>query len=442
MRTFLTIWLGQIVSTIGSYMTVFALTIWVWQVTGSATALTLVSFFVQLPRLLITPFSGIIVDRFNRKQLMLLGDIVAFLCTFTIGLLHFTDRLEVWHLYCVVAIYGGFGQIQTLAYSASIPLMVPKEQYTRAGSMSSAVNYASAIVSPALAGGLYPIIGLGGVIAVDIATFFVGLITLLVSHIPQPTPGASDNENPTEENIWQKLTFGFRYIFAKPPLLMMVIAFTLFALPNDIAKVLYNPLILARTDGNSQILGSVTTAAGLGGVTGALLISAWGGFRRKVNGMLLGFIGAGFFRSLLAFTQIPWVWMSSMFLSTMHTPLFFSSSNAIWYAKVPSNLQGRVLAADQSIGILISLTAPLIAGPLADRVFEPAMQPGGALVPILGSIFGTGRGAGITVIYAIASIWILLVGVGGYFIPTLRNVEKLLPDCEEQIKGQSSKVKG
>ena len=434
MRTFLTIWLGQIVSTIGSYMTVFALTIWVWQVTGSATALTLVSFFVQLPRLLITPFSGIILDCFNRKKLMLLGDIVVFLCTFTIGLLHFTDRLEVWHLYCVVAIYGGFGQIQTLAYSASIALIVPKEQYTRAGSMSSAVNYASAIVSPALAGGLYPIIGLGGIIAVDIATFAAGLITLLISHIPQPVPEESAEENSDKENIWQKLTFGFRYIFARPPLLAMVIAFTIFALPNDIGKVLYNPLILSRTNGDSQILGSVTTAAGLGGVIGALLLGAWGGFKRKIHGMLLGFVGAGFFRAVVGFTQIPWLWMSSMFLSTMHTPLFYSSSNAIWYAKVPSSLQGRVLAADQSIGIVISLSAPLIAGPLADKVFEPAMQPGGALVPIFGAIFGTGSGAGITVIYVIASIWMLLVGIGGYFFPTLRNVEKLLPDCDEQIE--------
>ena len=338
-----------------------------------------------------------------------------------------------------MAIYGGFGQIQTLAYSASIALIVPKEQYTRAGSMSSAVNYASAIISPALAGGLYPIIGLGGIIAVDIATFFAGLITLLISHIPQPVTGESESENPDKENIWQKLTFGFRYIFTRPPLLAMVIAFTIFALPNDIGKVLYNPLILSRTNGDSQILGSVTTAAGLGGVVGALLLGAWGGFKRKINGMLLGFVGAGFFRAVVGFTLIPWLWMSSMFLSTMHTPLFYSSSNAIWYAKVPSSLHGRVLAADQSIGIVISLSDNLIAGPLADKVFEPAMQPGGALVPIFGSIFGTGSGAGITVIYVIASIWMLLVGIGGDFFPTLRNVEKLLPDCDERVEEE---VKG
>ena len=88
--------------------------------------------------------------------------------------------------------------------------------------------------------------------------------------------------------------------------------------------MLYYPLILSRTNGDSQILGSVTTAAGLGGVVGALLLGAWGGFKRKINGMLLGFVGAGFFRAVVGFTQIPWLWMSSMLLSPMHTPLFYS----------------------------------------------------------------------------------------------------------------------
>ena len=365
-----------------------------------------------------------------------MGDIVAFLCTLTIGLLYFTNSLAVWHLYLVVVIYGGFGQLQQLAYSASIALIVPKEQYTRAGSMSSAVNYISAILSPALAGGLYPIIGLVGIIIIDIITFAAGLITLLISHIPQPKPEINDksnpdNNDPKSENIWENLTFGFRYIYSKPALMAMVVAFTFFALPNDIGKALYNPLILARTGGDSQILGNVTTAAGLGGVIGALLLSAWGGFRRKVDGMLVGFIGAGFFRFVVAFTQIPQVWMFSMFISTMNTPLFYSSSNAIWYSKVPPIHQGKVLAADQSIGVVISLIAPLMAGPLADKIFEPAMQPQGVLAPILGSIFGTSTGSGIAVIYAIASISMLLVGICGYFFPTLRNVEKLLPDCDQ-----------
>ncbi|NEQ95840.1 MAG: MFS transporter, partial [Cyanothece sp. SIO2G6] len=171
MRSFIRIWVGQLVSTIGSYMTVFALMIWVWQQTESATILALVSFFSQLPRIFITPVAGIIVDRFDRKRLMILGDVVALLATVAIALLYLAGVLRIWHLYGAVAIYGCFGQIQTLAYSTSIALLVPKTQYTRAESMVAAVNYSAAIFSPVLAGSLYPIIGLSGVFAIDLVTF-------------------------------------------------------------------------------------------------------------------------------------------------------------------------------------------------------------------------------------------------------------------------------
>ncbi|MEL6381418.1 MAG: MFS transporter, partial [Cyanobacteria bacterium J06626_18] len=159
MRAFFRIWIGQLVSTMGSYMTVFALMIWVWDITGMATSLALVAFFSQLPRIVVTPIAGIIVDRFPRKYLMILGDVVAMLCTVIIGLLHWGDRLQIWHLYSAVALYGCFGQVQTLAYSTSIALLVPQKDYTRAESMVAAVNYSGAIFSPILAGSLYPLIG-------------------------------------------------------------------------------------------------------------------------------------------------------------------------------------------------------------------------------------------------------------------------------------------
>ena len=428
MRTFTILWLGQMVSTIGSYMTVFALMIWVWQLTGSATTLALVSFFSQLPRIFVTPIAGIIVDRVVRKHLMVLGDVVALLCTLAIGILYLFHSLQVWHLYGAVAIYGCFGQIQTLAYSASIAMLVPQAQYTRAESMVAAVNYGGAIFSPILAGSLYPIIGLKGIILIDLITFIAAFVTLLISSIPQPVQlEHSDTSAPT---TWQQLTFGFRYIFSKPGLVAMVIAFSLFALPSDISKALYNPLILARSGGNAQILGSVTTAAGIGGVVGAVLLGIWGGFKQRVHGMLLGFAGTGFFKIMLGLGQTPVVWMVTHFCATLPVPLFYSSTNSIWYAKVPPNLQGRVLAADQMIGLIIGAIAPLIAGPLADYVFEPAMQPQGVLAPFLGSVFGTGKGTGIAVLYVITSLWMLMVGIGGYAFRTLRDVEQLLPDHE------------
>lgn len=168
MRTFIIIWLGQLVSTIGSKMTSFALILWAWELTGSATALALADFFSQLPSIPITLAAGIIVDRFNRKHLMILGDAIAALSTVAIFLLYVAGYLQIWHIYLISAVNGGFGQIQRLAYSTSLTLIVLPQHYTRANSMDSMVHYGSSIFAPALAGILYPIIGLVGISLFDI----------------------------------------------------------------------------------------------------------------------------------------------------------------------------------------------------------------------------------------------------------------------------------
>ena len=422
MRNFTILWLGQLVSTIGSYMTIFAVTIWVWEQTDSATALSLISFSAQLPRIFITFLAGIIVDRFNRKALMILGDTSAVLATIAVGLLYVAGNLQIWHLCLIVALHGSFGQIQQLAYSASISSIVPEDDLTRAGSMIAALGYGSAIVAPALAGILYPKIDLGGIVLIDVISFSAALGTLLITRIPNPVK--TKKAESEKMSIWQQLTFGFRYIWRNPSLLAMAIAFTMFAIPNDINKALYNPMILARTGGDSQILGLVTTAAGVGGVLGAIAISIWGGFKSRVKGMLNGFIGAGIGKAILGFGSSISIWLPAQFFATMNTPLFLSSSNAIWYGKVPSELQGRVLSADHLVGLIVSAASTLIAGPLADYVFEPAMQPGGVLTGIFSSTFGTGNGSGMAVLYVITAIWMMLVGIGGYFFSTLLQAER------------------
>ncbi|MEL6777760.1 MAG: MFS transporter [Cyanobacteria bacterium J06597_16] len=434
MGVFIRIWAGQLVSTIGSYMTVFALMIWIWQETGSATTLALVTFFSQLPRIVVTPFAGIIVDRFPRKQLILLGDVVAAVGTLVIGLLFWLGQLQLWHLYIVVTLYGCFGQLQTLAYSTSVALLVTKENYTRAESMVAAVGYSGAIFSPILAGSFYPIIGLTGIIAVDLATFGIAFVLLALATIPNPEPS---DEAPVVMG-WRDLTFGFRYIWSKPGLVAMVIAFSCFAVPSDIGKALYNPMILARSGGDAQVLGWVTTAAGVGGVLGALLVGISGGFKKRINGMLLGFMATGLFKVVLAVGSTPLVWMFSHFAATLAIPLFYSSSNAIWYAKVPPDLQGRVLAADQMIGLGVGAIAPLIAGPLADRIFEPAMQPNGFLSPIFSPVFGSGSGSGMALMYGVSALVMALVGLGGYGFGQLREVEQRLPDHGLSINDETA----
>lgn len=309
-------------------MTYFALTLWVWQQTESVTAIALITFFFQLPQIGIALFSGIIVDYFPRKLLLVLSDVVAAGCTLFVGLLSGAQHLQIWHLYSIAAIYGCFGHIQTLTYSITVPLIVPQQHYTRANSMGAMVEYGAAILSPALAGVLYPIVGLLGINLIDLITFAIAIFALLVVQIPQP-----QREKGTEaaeqvrggKRIWREMTFGFRYIGSNSSLLAMVIALSLFAFTNQLGETLYEPMILARTDGSAQTLGTVVAASGVGGVIGALILSIWGGFRRQVRGMLIGFMGIGLSKIVFGVSQVPSIWVVAQFCSSLHTPLVFSS---------------------------------------------------------------------------------------------------------------------
>ncbi|MDY6900923.1 MAG: MFS transporter, partial [Cyanobacteriota bacterium] len=372
LREFIILWLGQFVSTIGSSMTSFAIEIWAWEITGKATALTLVGFFTLLPSLIIAPISGIIVDKYNRKLLMILGDTAAVLSTFVILLLYLNNQLQIWHLYLIGAINGTFNQFQYLAYAASIALMVPKQQYTRVSSMDFISSYGSNILAPPLAGYLYKIIGLTGIAGIDIVTFLFAITSILFIKIPQIPQ--IDKQNQELENIWYKLGFGLRYIFSRKSLLALLIVNLLFWLPHDIGDSLYAPMILSRTNNNTFVLGNLAAAAGFGGVIGAIILSTWGGFRRKIKGVLLGMIGAGLSKIVFGLGRTPWVWIPAQFCSSLNFPLNGSSDDAIWLTKVAPKVQGRVFAAKSLLLQLTSAFGLLIAGPLADNVFTPRLD--------------------------------------------------------------------
>jgi hypothetical protein len=432
-RTFIILWLGQFASAIGSSMTYFALTLWVWQQTQSATAIALILVFYQLPQLTIALFSGILVDRVSRKRLLVLSDTGAACCTISVGILAAFQILQLWHIYLIAAIIGCFGNVQSLTYSTLVPLIVPKQHHTRAGSMGAMVGYGAGILSPALAGVLYPIIGLLGITAIDMGTFAIAMLTLLAIQIP-PLVKASeveDRESQVEEakrKIWHDVTFGFRYIASQSSLLAMVVALSAFSFLNQMSETLYQPMILARTGGNAQVLGMVVAASGIGGVVGAIVLSTWGGFRRRTFGFLVGFIGTGLSKLVLGLGHLPALWVAGRFGSSLHNPLIMSSYMAVWYAKVAPELQGRTFAADYSIGIAIEAGAGLGAGLLADYVFEPAMQSGGWFASLFNSGVGMGAGSGIALLIVISSIGMVLVGMGGFTVRQLRDAETLIAD--------------
>lgn len=420
-RSFIIVWIGQLVSAIGSSMTRFAVNIWVWEFTDQATTLTLISFYTLLPSIVITPISGVIVDRWNRKLLMVMGDTVAVGVTIVIVLLYLTNNLQVWHLYITGAIAGIFNQLQSLAYSVSVGLMIPQKHYSRASSMEFLSSYGAKIVAPAFAGYLYHVIGLVGISLIDVLTFVCAISSVLFVHIPQP-PKEITSQN--SENIWHELGLGWQYIQKHKSLLALLMVGLLFWFFHDIGDAIYTPMILARSGNNTLVLGSLASAAGLGGVTGALIMSTWGGPKRRIQGFLWGMVGAGLSKTIFGLGNTALVWIGAQFCSSVNFPLNGSSENAIWLTKVKPEVQGRVFAARSLFLQLSSAISYLIAGPLADQVFEPAMKPNGQLAWLFGSIFGVDKGAGIALLYVLCAVCMVLVGILGFNLPALRNIEK------------------
>ena len=195
LRTFIIIWFGQFISSIGSSMTYFAIKIWAWELTNQVTTIALLSVFELIPSILITLVSGLIVDRINRKFLLIIADCIAAISTIIIGYLYLTDQLQIWHIYVTGAVNGIFSEVQFLAYSSSISMLVPKQHYTRASSMNSGIHYSSIIIAPALAGFLYYIVNLGGILLIDFISFTIAIATILKVRIPQPKRTTQSEES-------------------------------------------------------------------------------------------------------------------------------------------------------------------------------------------------------------------------------------------------------
>src|SRR5512147_1960070 len=186
MLGFTIVWAGQIISVLASSMTQFALTIWAYQETGSATALGIINTAFIVPFLLLSPIAGVMVDRHNRKLMMMVSDLTAVTATAGILVLHWLGVLQIWHLYIAAVINGLGNTFQWPAYSAAISTMIPKEHYSRANGMMSLIESGPAVLAPIFAGVLLPIISLTGILAIDVVTFFLAILALTLVIIPQP----------------------------------------------------------------------------------------------------------------------------------------------------------------------------------------------------------------------------------------------------------------
>jgi hypothetical protein len=436
MVAFTVVWLGQMISVIATNMTQFALTIWIFEKTSSATALGLQQVFFITPFLIISPFAGAMVDRYNRKMMMMVSDIGAGVATFVVMALQLAGALQIWHLYVAAAATGIFQAFQWPAYSAAISTMVPKEQYGRVNGMMSLVDAGPGVLAPLFAGALLPLIGLGGIMVIDVVTFVFAVIALALVIVPQPVQSAEHRR--AQSNILKESVFGFKYIFSRPSLLGLQLVFLFGNLLAGIEMILKAPMILARTQNSEAIFGIVQSVGAVGAVAGGIVMSAWGGPKRRTDGVLFGHILIGLFSQVVLGLNfgLPG-WIGGMIIGGLLVPVINGSNQAIWQAKVPPDLQGRVFSARRLIAWIAQPLSALIAGPLADYVMEPAMKSDGVLPHTFGWLVGTGPGAGIGLLIVITGLLVALVGFLGYLFPQVRNAERILPDHDAPAPSDS-----
>lgn len=429
MKTFLVIWAGQLVSIIGSGLTGFALSVWMFEQTGQATPLALNALFFNLPRVILSPIAGSIADRYNRRMILILADCGAALTTLAVAMILVSGNLQVWHIYLTTAISSAFSAFQEPAYRASITMMVPKKDLARAGGIQQIGFAIQSILTPLIASVLYLSVGLEGVILIDFATFFIAIGALLVVRIPQPRATTETGEEGEKQSMWQDSLFGWRYLRKQPGLFGLLWYYAAVNFFLSLSGVLMLPLVLSY--GAAMDIGVIQMAGGAAMLIGGLVMGVWGGPKsRLIWGVVAAIALSGFGYFLAGLRPITWVIGAAQFVILFFIPISAALSQAVWQKKVAPDIQGRVFAIRAMIAYLIIPLANLVAGPLADNVFEPLLEEGGALSgSFVAGLVGVGAGRGIALIFIVSAISLWVTSVYAFTNPRIRNLEEEIPDA-------------
>ncbi|MCU0521395.1 MAG: MFS transporter [Anaerolineae bacterium] len=367
MRPFFTVWTGQAFSLLGSELVQFALVWWITTTTGSATALALASMMAVLPRVFVSPVAGALVDRWNRRTVMMLADGLSALAVIVLATLFALDATQVWHVYALMLIRAACGAFHWPAMQASTTLMVPEEHLARVAGLNQALQGMGTIVGPPLGALLLAILPMQGILFVDVATALLAIGTLVCIHVPQPLRSGAATKA-SHPSLLVDLREALRFLRRRAGILMVI---AIGALVNFLifpALSLQPLLVTDHFGGDVQQLAWLQSAFGVGMVTGGITLSVWGGFRRRsVTGLLaLALSGVGFVLIGIAPPSAFPMAVGAMFFAWFMNPIANGSLFAVLQTIVPADMQGRVFTLLQAAsGAMIPLGLGF-AGPLAD----------------------------------------------------------------------------
>lgn len=392
---FFTLWTGQAFSLLGSQLVQFALIWYLTEQTGSATTLALASLAGLLPQVFLSPLIGTLVDRWNRRLILIAADAAVAVATLTLAALFALNVVEIWHIYLLLLIRAVGGGFHQSAFGASVVLLVPKENLARVQGMNQSLHGGLNILSAPLGAVLLAWLPMPGLLAIDVVTAALAIAPLLIFSLPQPERGP---ETGRRQSVWADMRDGARYVLGWPALVVilgMVMVINFMLTPSE---ALIPLLVTRHFQGDALQLGWFTAVHSSGVIAGGFVLSLWGGFRRRIVTAQCGLMGLGLGVALtgLAPASALWLALGATFLTGLMVPITNGSYGAVLQASIAPEMQGRVFALILSAATAISPLSLMLAGPLADAVgVRPWLGVGGAVC--------------------------MAMGLAGFFIPTVMN---------------------
>ncbi|MFE0632758.1 amino acid adenylation domain-containing protein [Streptomyces sp. NPDC058864] len=412
--------LGQFLSMIGSSLSTLVLSIWVYQRTGSIADFAVVNAVGMLPGILAGPLAGAVADRWNRRVIMLTSDAVAGLAMGGLGLLVLGRGLEMWQIYLAASVTSVAGAFQRPAYLAAVAQLVPKRYLGHANGISQLGVGVGTVFAPMMGAGLIGVIGVSGVIMIDVCSFAAGVVTLLAVRFPDTLFRRRD------ESFGREITGGWRYIARRPGLRAALRFFVIDHAFYTIGFAVITPMLLIEQ--SPLMLGTALGAAGVGGLCGSLVMGLWGGTARRAHGMIISMAVASLAMAMVGFPSPPLI-VAGMFLLAFGESLADGHWIALVQTKVGLELQGRVLAIFMTLMMLTMPLGYLVVGPLAEHYVRPLLQPAGALADTVGVLLGTGPGRGLALLVVVSGLLQLCWAARGWADQRLRLIEDDLPDA-------------
>ncbi|MEZ5504772.1 MAG: MFS transporter [Gammaproteobacteria bacterium] len=421
-RLFYFLLLAQATAFLGTTLTNFALGVWAYQTGGNVTDFTLIAIASTVPGIILGPFIGSLIDRWERKWVLFGAQLGSAIVVMTIAALYWADTLDVWHIVLVVPVASVCGTMLQIGFTAVVATLVPSDRLSRANGALGLVFGLVQLVGPLLAGLALDTVGLRWILAINLAGYAVGLLSLLVSTLP-PIPRKVRD---VPLSLWQEVVEGYQFLKSKPGVLGGLYLFTLIWFNVSSVQVLILPLVLSI--GTSTDLGFIQSMAGVGTLIGGLLMVAWKGPERKVFGILVPSVVIA---CVLIIMPIPpsIAWLAGCAaLIMVAAPIATVCSQTLWQRKVPQHFHGRAFSLRNTIMKAAQPLAFLSAGLLADHVFNPMMQTGAAMAEWLGPVWGVGEGRGVAVMISLFGVISLIMVIIAWLTPTIRRGDIDLPD--------------